>query len=411
MKSTGLGILIVDVDGIGSRVGETRKLRGLTQDGLALLIPCSKSLISQVERGAKPATPWFVAAVARALRIDVTGLTGQPYRGTTERTDRAHAGIPEIRLAMNHWVVPPDLEATPRPLDVLRTDIRFIGRLLDSVDYIALGRRLPGLIEELAAVLHDSDGRRRREAARLLTHAFVAAKSVAYRLGYIDLVSVAVERAEQAAQVTQDPELLAFIAEERCQVFFASAAYHSGLKFLRAAHRVHDDTLHESEPGLAVAGSMHLRAAIMAARLGAAGRSEAWAHIGQAQEYATRIGRDTDHYGLIFGPANVHIHEVATAIELEDADEALRRDEGFDPPPGLAPERSSHHYIDVARARLLTGDRGRALKALIKADRLSPQHTRHHPMARETVAGLLRAHSRAPESLRSLAQRLGVKPR
>ena len=32
-------------------------------------VPCSKSLVSQVERGVTPVTPWFVGAVARALNL------------------------------------------------------------------------------------------------------------------------------------------------------------------------------------------------------------------------------------------------------------------------------------------------------------------------------------------------------
>jgi DNA-binding XRE family transcriptional regulator len=63
MSPRGPTILILDQDGIGRRLAEARKLRGLTQGGLAMAIPCSKSLISQVERGAKPATPWLVGAV------------------------------------------------------------------------------------------------------------------------------------------------------------------------------------------------------------------------------------------------------------------------------------------------------------------------------------------------------------
>ena len=397
-------ILVLEQEGIGPRVAEARRRRGLTQEGLAHRIPCSKSLISQVERGAKPATPWFLAAVARTLRIDVTELTGQPYRGDTEPTDRIHAAIPQIRIAMNYWDVPPDLDAAPRPLTALQNDIRIVGRLLDKVDYLELGKRLPGLIEELSAILHEATGTARREAAELLMYAYVAAKSVAYRLGYIDLVSVAVERATWAAQITDNPELNAFAAEERCQVFFASSAYSVGLKFIERAHREFDDLLAESESGLAIAGSMHLRSAIMAAR-DHKRKNEAWDYLAQAQEYAERTG-DTNHYGLIFGPSNVRIHEVATAIELDDPDEALRRSEGFEPAPDLPPERGSHHYIDLARAQLNARQQQQAFESLQEAERLSAQHTLNHPMARETAAALYRAHTRPPEKLRAMARRM-----
>ncbi|MEW9556016.1 helix-turn-helix domain-containing protein [Nonomuraea sp. NPDC050783] len=405
MTPVGTSILILDQAGIGPRIAEARKLAGVTQDGLAQRVPCSKSLVSQVERGSKPATPWFIAAVARALHVDVMELTGQPYRRSTGRADQAHAGIPAVRVALTYWDAPPELEAEPRELGVLRDEVREIAALLDRIDYVALGRRLPGLIEELSAVLHSSQGARRRAVAEMLMHTFVAAKSVAYRLGYVDLTSVAVDRATQAARETDDPELLAYAAEERSQVFFASAAYRAGLTFLDQAHQRFDPLVSGSEPGLAIAGSMHLRSAILAARMHPR-RRDAWDHLNAAHEYASRIGRDTDHYGLSFGPSNVRIHEIAAAIELEDPDEALRRNEGFAPPRTLSPERSSHHYIDLARVQLMAGKPDRALDSLRRADRLSPQHTAYHPMARETVTGLLRAHTRIPEPLRSLARRV-----
>jgi transcriptional regulator with XRE-family HTH domain len=401
-------VLILDQGGIGLRIAQARKLRGLTQDGLALRVPCSKSLVSQVERGAKPATPWFVAAVARALSTDVPGLLGQPYRGRTGRADRAHAGVPQIRVALNYWDVPPALDAVPRPLSQIRPEVAEVSALLDRVDYAGLGDRLPGLIEELSAVFHAAGGAARREAAELLMHAYIAAKSVAYRLGYTDLVTVAVDRAAQAAEATGKPELAAFLAEERCQVFFATGAYRAGLAFTAQAGREHDDALARGgEPGLAIGGSLHLRSAIMAARE-VTRRADAMGYLAGAREAADRIGRDTSHYGLSFGPSNVTIHEVATALELDDPDEALRRCAGFRPPPGLPPERSSHHYIDVARALLLTGRHAPALTALQHADRLAAQHTRNHPMARETVASLVRAHARVPEQLRAMAGRMGV---
>jgi hypothetical protein len=74
----------------------------------------------------------------------------------------------------------------------------------------------------------------------------------------------------------------------------------------------------------------------------------------------------------------------------------------------VPPERSSHHYIDLARAQLVTGQREQALHSLLTADKLAPQHTRNHPMARETVTGLVRVHNRIPEPLRSIARRMGV---
>jgi transcriptional regulator with XRE-family HTH domain len=88
-----------EADSIGRRIARARKLREkpLTQAGLAVIVPCSKSLIAQVERGHKPATPALIAAVARALNIDVTELTGQPYgAGNGHPPEQIHLAIPQI---------------------------------------------------------------------------------------------------------------------------------------------------------------------------------------------------------------------------------------------------------------------------------------------------------------------------
>jgi transcriptional regulator with XRE-family HTH domain len=93
-------------DPIGRRIAHARKLRGLTQIGLAGRAHVSKSLVAQVESGHKPATPSVVAAVAAALNVDVTDPTGQPYRGTDARSDRIYAAIPQIRQALVYWDIP-----------------------------------------------------------------------------------------------------------------------------------------------------------------------------------------------------------------------------------------------------------------------------------------------------------------
>jgi transcriptional regulator with XRE-family HTH domain len=407
ISTRGPAVLILDQESVGPRIAEARKLRGLTQAGLAAAVPCSKSLISQVEGGFKPATPWLVAAIARTLHTDVPSLLGQPYRGTTEHSDRVHAAIPQIRIALNYWDVPPDLEASPRPLPALRSDITAIGALLDKIDYIKLGQRLPGLIEELSGALHDSSEPARKNVAELLMYAYIAAKSMAYRLGYTDLVSVTADRAAWAARETGKPELAAYLAEERCQVFFTTGAYEAGLKFINRAYQQYEAVLAGNESGLAIAGSMRLRAAIMAARDGEH-RSDAWDYLAHAREIGQRIGKDTNHYGLIFGPTNVRIHQVATAAELGDPDEAIRLAEGFRPPASLPVERSSQHYIEVSRAELLVGRRKQSLDALLRADRLAPQNTRNHPYARDTVTRLIRSHRQIPEPLRSMARRMRV---
>ncbi|NEE45477.1 transcriptional regulator, partial [Streptomyces sp. SID8455] len=70
--------------------------------------------LNQVECGAKSASPDFVAAVAQALRIDVTVLTGQPYV-TELQQDRLAALVRPIREALDLYDLGVDDELPGRP--------------------------------------------------------------------------------------------------------------------------------------------------------------------------------------------------------------------------------------------------------------------------------------------------------
>ena len=393
-------------DAIGRRIAHARKLRGLTQIGLAGRAHVSKSLVAQVESGHKPATPSLIAAVADALNVDVTDLTGQPYRGTDARGDRIHAAIAQIRQALVYWDIPPILDVPARPLDDLAAETEQVNRLRMQASYAELGGLLPALIKELTVHAHQAREPERARAFRLLTDAYTAVDSMAYKLGYMDLFAVAVERMSWAAGQADDPLLRPVAAIRRSAAFLAVGAWDGGLRLLDRAGREIEDNLADRPGALSVLGTVHLRTAIMAARGGRA--SPAWDGVSRAREVSARIGHDTRDYGLLFGPSNVAIHEVAVAVELGDADEAIRRGALLSLPVSLSRERSSHHYIDLSRAWLWQRDSAKALACVVKADHLAPQRTRYHPMARETVARLLDIQRRTPEPLRGIAARMGL---
>jgi transcriptional regulator with XRE-family HTH domain len=393
-------------DAIGRRIAHARKLRGFTQIGLAARAHVSKSLVAQVESGHKSATPSLIAAVSRALDVDVTDLTGQPYRGTDARSDRIYAAIPQIRQALVYWDIPPILDVPPRSMDDLAAETERVGRLRMQASYVELGVLLPALMKELTVRAHQARGSERSRAFRLLADTYTAVDSMAYKLGYMDLFALAVERMSWAASQSDDPMLGPVSAIRRSSAFLATGAWDGGMRLLdRAAREIEDDLSHHPA-ALSVLGTVHLRTAIMAARGGRA--SPAWDGVSRAREVSSRVGRDTRDYGLLFGPANVTIHEVAVAVELGDADEAIRRGAHLALPSGLPRERSSHHYIDLSRAWLWQRDHVKALACVVKAEQLAPQRTRYHPMARETVTRLLDIQRRMPEQLRGVAARMGL---
>ncbi|HSV68235.1 MAG TPA: helix-turn-helix transcriptional regulator [Mycobacteriales bacterium] len=399
---------MLDEDSIGARVSAARKLRGLTQRRLADLAHVSYSLLTKVESGHVPATPAFIAAVARTLRVDVIELTGQPYRGSTARQDRVHATIPEIRRVLLAHDVVTDNDDPPRPVEELAEAVRRASALRQAARYAELGEMVPELISQLAyAARQASQGSPRERAYALLAEAYGAADAVAYKLGYTDLSTLAVERVCWAAVRSDDPLMIGSADWLRAGAFLAGGGYAEAEALLTSARSALEPLLARADPQtLSVYGSLHLKQAIVSARANEA--QDAWAHIAEAEEVATRAGGDNNFYQLAFGPSNVSIHGVAVAVELGDGTEAVRRSQDFTPPSVMPAERSSHHYIDLARGYLWHGDRKGALDCLHLARKLAPQQTRYHPMVRETLQALARAERRSTHSLRGFAAWVGL---
>src|SRR5262249_41879514 len=212
-------------DSIGSRVAAARKFRGFTQRRLADLAHVSYSLLTKVESGHVPATPAFLAAVARVLRMEIVELTGQPYRGHTRSEDQVHAAIPEIRrVLLAHDVT--IREDIPLPdLATLAVRVTRASELRQAARYGELGEMLPELITQLSHLASQLDEPQKEQAYGLLAEAYAAADAVVYKLGYMDLSSLAVDRVCWASLRSGDQLMVAASQWLRSGSFLSGGAY------------------------------------------------------------------------------------------------------------------------------------------------------------------------------------------
>lgn len=393
--------------GIGERVAEKRKLNGLTQVQLAPRAHVSLSLLRKVEQGSAPASPAFVSAVARALGVSVGDLLGQPIRPETPAEHQVFAVLPPLRQELAAYRLPPDDDVSARSIVELTAAVEHVSRLRHSVDLTRLSTELPGLLAELRAAAHTLTGTEQERVFGLLTEAYFAARTLAYKLGYTDLASMTVDRYDWAAAQSGD-ELAVLVGDYlRAGDLTCLADWSSAQRLLeRSRSRLEPDLGRATAPTLSTWGSLHLKSGLAAARAG--NRATADAHLAEARETAARIGVDRDDYRLCFGPTNVSIWSVALAVEASDGTEAIKRAKGFIPPPETPRERAGHHWIDLARGYLLHGDRERALSSLMTARRTAPQQTRYHPMVTETVRSLARTERRRSDTLSGFATWLGI---
>jgi transcriptional regulator with XRE-family HTH domain len=114
---------MADLDRIGTRVAAVRKVRGWTARELARRASVSYSLLTKVESGAAPASPAFIGAVARALRVDVPRITGQPYDEPGSRSAAVQDAVGQLRRAVLAHDLPPSLDVPLRPAGELAGDV------------------------------------------------------------------------------------------------------------------------------------------------------------------------------------------------------------------------------------------------------------------------------------------------
>lgn len=389
---------------IGERVATARKVAGLNQQALAQRANYSLSMVRAVEQGREPASPAFVAAVVRALGIETEELYGQPYRELLD-DDGGVPGLSQLRalFAEGSYVAalaPGSAEELAADLDRVR-HLRRSDRARQAIENMpVLLRQLYGAVEEAAP------GAQREEAYRMLATAYANAAQLVYRFGWTILAAHAVDRMEAAAEKSDDPLLLAHAAQHRSLLLLSYASYGT-------AESLVDRSLDllagspDDEPALALRGSAHLRGAIVSARGGAPDRARE--HIAEARELGARIGRASTAYDTNFGPGNVEIHDVAVSLETGDHGRAARDGSALRLPADTQPNRVGHHWQDVARAWVLSGDHANALKALNQARKAAPQQTRYHPQVHETARAIALAERRKSDSIAHFTAWLGLK--
>lgn len=388
-------------DHTGTRIQEQRRLAGLTQRGLADRIPYSYSWLTQVECGARPASTDFAAAVARALRIDVTVLTGQPYV-TQLQEDRLAGLIRPIRECLDLYDLGDNPLVNARTVVELTAAANELCAKVRAAHLHAAAAALPDVITELTVLCWRSPT---TELWRALGSAYRTAHDIAVKLGYYDLATVALDRLGWAAERAGDPCLAAMRQYFRGLVYFREGEYSIGLRLVRSGHGLLG-TDGSSRAALTVAGQLHLGGSVLAAR--AEKTNLAAEHISRAWEYAERVGDASVVHWLNFSPVNVALHEMSVAMEMRQYDEALRQAQAIRLPASIATSRRGHFFIDRARVELELGLGEASLKSMVAARRSAPEQTRYHPGARETIRGLVHLSRRAPEPLRAMATWVGL---
>ncbi|MFI6701790.1 helix-turn-helix domain-containing protein [Streptomyces sp. NPDC050509] len=388
-------------DHTGARIKRLRQERHLTQRALSDLSQVPYSTLTKTEQGVLPASPHVIASLARAMRVEVASITGQPYL-TELRADELDVLIRPIRESLDVYDLGADPDIAPRAQQLLHDDAQELLVIVRAGDIKRAAGQVAGLIQEVTTAAHTADT---TESWLLLASTYRTAYDVAAKLGFGDLAAIALSRMDWAAQRGSDAVVGGMYRYMRALTYLRDGQYRTGERLVTLGL----STLEQADAGRerdVVTGQLHLGAAVMAGR--AQDKSRADVHLDQAAEIASITGEAADVHWLSFGPTNVAVHRVSVAAELDQYEDAARVGRSIAMPRGWPASRRSHHHAELARAQMWTGDLDAAFANLLAARKAAPQQARHHATVRETYSGLEAAKRQLPDSFLSYGSWLGA---
>jgi hypothetical protein len=255
------------------------------------------------------------------------------------------------------------------------------------------------------AAARAADGDAAIRAHELLALSYQAAASVLTKLGEADLAWIAAERGLAAAQQSDSRVILGSLFRSVAHTLLSTGRFQPAVLLVdRAAGVLGSDLGTADGPMLSVYGSLFLTGAMAASR--AEDRATTRAFLHEAQESASRLGADANHMWTAFGPTNVAIHQVNTAMELGDVQIALDIGPALDT-SGLPTERRVRHTLELARAYSARNRRDEGLTLVLDAERMAPEQVRHRYISRQLVLTWMRQQRSKPSlELAGLASRL-----
>ncbi|MFD5099355.1 helix-turn-helix domain-containing protein [Streptomyces albidochromogenes] len=405
---------VIDPRTTGQRIKELRRQAEMSQSDLATAMGRSESWVSQVERGVQPVERLSVLqALADALGVSVHDV--RPDAAAPEEPDEVPQPVSNdldgLRVALTGHPALGSLFDEPQdgPAETVadfRSQVEEAWVLAHASSYAALSDKLSALLPKIEAAVRRAPASERAELHALRARAYQVAAASFVRQDEADAAWVAADRALQAAELAGQPlEVVAslfrmahaFIRQQHTEQAEQAAASAVGVLDPRA------ESPDCPPQELSLLGAMNLVLAVINAREGK--RSATHEHIDRARTIAARLGEDRNDFDTEFGPTNVEIHAVSTAVDLGDAGLALDVAERVNA-ARLSPERQARFLLDVARAHAQRRHVGDSVAALLKAEQLAQEQIHSHHLARDLIRDLVQLSGhRVPKPLAELAER------
>ncbi len=382
----------------------------MPQDVLAGLVGRTEDWMSKVENNRIPLDRLSVIRLlADALDVSLGDLIGEPTL-LDWTPDSGTSTVPALRAALMDYshLIPALLPAArgheSLELNELERELSEVFGAYQASRFGAAAGRLPALLSAALSMVQSSSD---VTGYRVLALGYQAAASVLTKLGETDLAWNAAERGLGAAQHTGDPAIIGSLMRSVAFTLMSTGRLQPSLDLVEVGVSFLQPHLGSGRADvLSVYGTLLLVGAMAAARNNR--RNIVQDFLLEADQTAARIGGDRNCLWTAFGPTNVAIHRVNTAMELGDVQVALSIGPTVDT-SALPAERRIRHQLELARAFNLAGRQKDSITAVLEAEQIAPEQVRHHYLSRQLVLTWMRSNHGSPSlALQSLAQRMRI---
>ncbi|WP_329521729.1 helix-turn-helix domain-containing protein [Spirillospora sp. NBC_01491] len=374
----------------GQRVAWHRVRRGMSQPVLAGLVGRTEDWLSKIENDrAVLDRVSVIRSLADALGVSVFDIISEP---APDRGGGELSGVAEVRAALtDHRQLSPllsaiEAEGEPPRLDMLHHDLARVMSAYQGSQYGRMLRLMPELLTQTHLAAGEYSGDERQTADRLAALASQSAAMILTKLGQPDLAWIAAQRGLASAERSEDPAVIGSLFRSLIHTLHSQDRLADSKDMTHRASDYLRRELDPKAPGIvSIYGTLLLPGAVAAARSG--DRSTAGEYLDEAEEVATYLGSDANHLWTAFGPTNVKVHRVVTAMALGDVPIALKLIPNIDT-SGLPMERRVRHALEVVSAHHARNQVETAIDELLVAERRAPEQVHEHVMSRQLVLKL-----------------------
>jgi hypothetical protein len=347
---------------------------------------------------------FMLSDIAAALECSPAELTNTVAPAGDREAVAAQAQVRAIRQALVEMEMSSNERIDGRPIEALEQTAILVRELYQKCDYAGATRLLPALLNDLSN-LDDSSVDAR--VLSMLCDITAIASFIVRKLGFPADAWLAAERCLNIARAIEDPALIGYAEFVRATAAIDCGSFRQALSIAEhAASRL------ERRAGRAGAlemlGMLFLTCACASHGLRSSSAGDTWSS--RAVDMAQRTG-ETTTLGLFFGPTNTNLWRVSYETDAGNADRAIIIANKTNPNAIDAAVRRVYFHADVARAYEQSGGHDReAIRHLLAAERLAPQHVHSSPLVRETSRSLLERSWRMAggSALRGLCERMEV---